>query len=286
MDGYSLVGKIRIMRVVPKKKITQFLATTGLWLTVVIMLCGDTVAEGLISTAFEKNKLVQVKIHRLILDPERKQPVVILADPSEERGLFIWIGFPEANAISSEMQGINHRRPLTHDLLESIIQRSKSGIHKVVITHIKEGTFYATILLENGGSLMEIDARPSDSLVLALKFKAPIFVSESLYSESSILLGEKKEIEEDYGVMFQELTPSLAEKFSYGSMRGILVSDVKKGSRAEKDGVERGDIFVEVGGQAIGDVISMREILKRSKTAVQAKIFRKVHLISITIHPY
>jgi bifunctional DNase/RNase len=274
------------MVVVPKQKITRFLATTGLWLSVMIMLCGDTVAEGLTSTAFEKNKLVQVKIHRLILDPERKQPVVILADPREERGLFIWIGFPEANAIDSEMQGINHRRPLTHDLLESIIQRSNSGIQQVVITHIKEGTFYATILMESGGSLMEIDARPSDSLVLALMFKAPIFVSESLFSESSIPLGEKKEIEEDYGVTFQELTPSLAEKFFYGSTRGILVSDVKKRSRAEKDGIERGDIFVEVGGQAIGDVISMREILKRSKTAVQTKIFRKVHLISITINPY
>jgi len=286
MDGYYRVGKDRIMVVVPQEKITRFLATTGLWFIVVIMLCGDTVAEGLISTAFEKNKLVQVKIQRLILDPERKQPVVILADPREKRGLFIWIGFPEANAISSEMQGINHRRPLTHDLLESIIQRSNVGIHRVVITHIKEGTFYATILMESGGSLMEIDARPSDSLVLALKFKAPIFVSESLFSESSIPLGEMKEIEEDYGVTFQELTPSLAEKFSYGSTRGILVSDVKRGSRAEKDGIERGDIFVEVGGQAIGDVISMREILKRSKTAVQTKIFRKVHLISITINPY
>jgi bifunctional DNase/RNase len=285
MDGYSFVGKIRIMVVVPKQKIARLVATTGLWLTVVLMPSGDTLAEGLISAAPEKNSLVQVKVHQLILDPERKQPVVILADRREERGLFIWIGFPEAGAISSEMEGIDHRRPLTHDLLESIIKQSNSRIHQVVITHIKEGTFYATIQMESRGSLMEVDARPSDSLVLALKFKAPIFVSKSLFSKSSIPLGEKKEIEEEYGVTFQELTPSLAEKFFYGSTRGILVSDVREGSRAQKDGIERGDIFVEVAGQAISDVISMREALKRSKTAVQAKIFRKVHLISITIHP-
>jgi bifunctional DNase/RNase len=285
VDGYSLKEKVRIMVDVQKEKKTRFLAMTGLWLIVVIMLSVDTLAEDLISTAFEKNRLVRVKVHRLILDPERRQPVVILADPREERGLFIWIGFPEANAISSEMQGIDHRRPLTHDLLESIIKQSNTGIHQVVITHIKEGTFYATIQMERGGSLMDVDARPSDSLVLALKFKAPIFVTESLFSTSSIPLGAKKEIEEDYGVTFQELTPSLAEKFFYESTRGILVSDVREGSRAEEDGIERGDIFVEVGGQAIGDVATMREILKRSKTAMQAKIFRKVHLISITIHP-
>jgi S1-C subfamily serine protease len=139
--------------------------------------------------------------------------------------------------------------------------------------------------MERGGSLVEIDARPSDSIVMALKFKAPIFVSKALFRDMAIPLKEQKKIEEQYGLTLQELTPSLAESFSFGSTRGVLVSDVRKGSRAEKDGIERGDIFVEVGGQTVDGVMFMKDALAKSKTDVGARIFRKAHFLSITLHP-
>lgn len=273
------------MRAIVKEKTIVFLATAGLWLAASIWFCGQTVAKDSISIAAGESRLLQVTVYRLIVDPASKQPVVVLADSPEERGLLIWIDYFEANAINSEMEEISHRRPLTHDLLESIIQKANLNIQRVIISHLDEGIYYATILIERGSSLMEIDARPSDSIVMALKFNVPIFVSEKLFRDASIPLVEQEAVEERYGLTFQELTPSLAKAFSFGSTRGVLVSGVTKQSRAEKDGIERGDIFVEVGGQATKDLTSMRNALKKSKPPVEATIFRKAHFISITIHP-
>lgn len=273
------------MGAILKEKRIILLATAGLLLAAMIWGCGETMARDSAPGALEQNGLLRVKVHRLIVDSVSKQPVVILADPLEERALPIWIDFFEANAINSELQGVSHSRPLTHDLLQRIMQKADLKIHRIVVTQLKEEVYYATILMEQGGGLTEIDARPSDSIVMALKFKAPIFVSASLFRDKGIPLVEQKDIEEDYGLTLQDLTPSLAESFSFKSKHGIIVSDVRKGSRAEKDGIARGDIFVEVGGQAIEDVMSMRNALKKGKTPVQAKIFRKVRFLSITLHP-
>jgi len=273
------------MRFILKTRRIIFWATLGLSVPLLILFCGVTEANDLIPVSLEQNQLIQVKVQQVFLEPGRNTPVVILADSLEERGLLIWIGFLEANAISSEMQGVSHRRPLTHDLLEKIILKANLKIQRVVITHIEEGIYYARILIEDGESIMEIDARPSDSIIMALKFKVPIFVSESLFREGSIPLVEHEEIEKDYGLTFQELTPSLAQAFSFESKRGILVSDVRKGSRAEKDGIERGDIFVEAGEQSIEDVMSMRDVLKRNQNDVPVKIFRKGRFMIIILHP-
>ena len=267
------------------KKRIRFFATAGFWFAASIWPSAGAMVEGFTPVSLEQKELLQVKVHQLSLDPMSKQPVVVLADSLEERALVIWIDLFAANAIYSEMQGVKHRRPLTHDLLERIIQEANGKIHRVVITHYKEDIYYATIEIERGGSLVEIDARPSDSIIMALKFKAPIFVSKALFRDMAIPLEEYKEIEDQYGLTLQDLTPSLAECFSFGSTRGALVSDVRKGSRAEKDGIERGDIFVELGGQTVEDVMFMKDALARSKTAVQARIFRKAHFLSITLHP-
>ncbi len=267
------------------EKTIRFFATAGLWLVASIWLYGETMAEGFTPPAFENKELLQVKVHRLTADPKSGQPVVFLADALEERALPIWIGLSEASAIYSEMQGIKHRRPLTHDLLERIIRKGNGRIHRIIVTHIKEDVYYATIVMERGDSFVEIDARPSDSIVMALKFKAPIFVSKTLFRDMAVPLADQKDIEEQYGLTLQELTPSLAQAFSFGSTRGALVSDVRKGSPAEKDGIKRGDIFVQVEGQTVEDVMFMKDALARSKTAVPARIFRKAHFVSITLHP-
>jgi bifunctional DNase/RNase len=268
-----------------KERTVRFLATTALWVAASIWLSGATAAERFTPISLKQKELLQVKVFRLIIDPESKQPVVFLADSLEEHALPIWIGLFEANAIYSEMEGIKHRRPLTHDLLEKIIQKANGKIHRIVIPYVKEGIYYATIVMERGGSLVEIDARPSDSIVMALKFKVPIFVSKTLFRDMAVPLVEQEEIEEQYGLILQELTPSLAQCFSIESTHGAVVTEVRKGSRADKEGVERGDIFVEVGGQSTENVISLKAALERSKTAVQARIFRKAHFLSITLHP-
>jgi uncharacterized protein len=232
----------------------------------------------------DEELLLEVKVHQLGFDSTNNQPLVFLSDPSEERALPMCIGLFEASAIYSEMQGITHRRPLTHDLLERIIQASKGKIRRVIITHHKEGVYYATIEMDKEGFLIDIDARPSDSIVMALKFDSPIYVTKKLFQEMSVSIGETNTLDEPYGLTLQELTEPLAEYFSLGSTRGVLVSDVRKGSPAERDGIERGDIFIEAEGKRVEDVASLKEIIRASKTAIQAKIFRKSRLLSTTLH--
>ena len=227
---------------------------------------------------------VEVKFQNLTIDPRSKQPVVMLADLDEKQAILIWIGIFEARAIHSETQGIEQFRPLTHDLLKNIIQKTNGNIEKIIITHVEENVFYATIVIKQNGSLKEIDARPSDSIVMALKFKAPIFVSKKLFDEMAVSIADRKEIEEEYGISVQAISPELAKYLSFESGEGVLVSDVNTGSAADRDGIKAGDIFVEIGNEAVGDVISMRNAMAKSQAAIEARIFRKKQYLSITLH--
>ena len=258
--------------------------TAGLWLMASIWFSGESMGERIALTVREEKDLLQVKVHKLIVDPTSMQPVVFLADSRGERALPIWIGPCEANALNMEIQATKAPRPLTHDLMVRIMQKVNAKVQRIIITHSKEGTYYATLVMDRGGSSEEIDARPSDSIIIALKFKAPIFVSKNLFREMAVSLEEQERIEERYGLTIQELTPLLAQSFSYKSTRGALVSDVREGSLAEKDGLHRGDIFVEVGGSPVEDVMSLKGSLTKIKSPVSARIFRKGDFLSITIH--
>ena len=260
------------------------LVAVGLFVAVLTRAYGQSPEAVTPSAGPEQRELLQVKVHRLILDPASQQPVVILTDSSEERALLIWISSFEASAIYRELQGIKPVRPQTHDLLENIIQSGNGKVHHIVIPRMEENIYYATIFFQKAGALLEIDARPSDSIVMALKFKAPIFVSKSLFAEMAIPLGEQQGIAEQYGLSLQNLTQQLAKAFSFESTSGVLISDVRKGSQAEHDGIERGDIIVQVGGQAVDDVLILRDTLTKSEQAVDAKIYRKAHFLTITLH--
>lgn len=229
--------------------------------------------------------LIQVKIQKLGLDPNSGQPVVFLADADEERALPIWIGPCEANALNIEMEGTKTPRPLTHDLTERIVQTLKGKIQRVIITRVKDGIYYANLVIEKEGSLLEVDARPSDSIVLARKSKAAIFVAKDLFREMSVPLKEGKRAEETYGITVQELTPPLALSFSFPASNGVLVADVQEGSQAEKDGLQRGDILIEAAGKGTPDVQSFRTVLSDSKASLKARIFRKGGFVSLTLNP-
>ena len=257
----------------------------GILLVAAIYFAGGALAEKTPSFSPGKKELLQVKFHQLVIDPTTMQPAVLLVDSPGERALPIWIGPFEANAMNAVLQGTQSPRPLTHDLLENIIRKTKGKVQRIVITHSKDGIYYATMVVEKEGTLIEMDARPSDSIIMALKFKAPIYVAKNLFQEMAVPLGERKQIEEHYGLTIQELTPLLAESFSYRSTKGILVSEVRQGSLAEKDGLQRGDIFAEVGGEAIVDMISFKGALEKSKAPVPAKIFRQGHFLSLILHP-
>ncbi len=256
----------------------------GICLAISLVLPSELSAKQSALAAAASQELLQVKIQRLIIDPSSNQPVVFLTDLQEERALLIWIGPCEANAMNAEMEGTRHPRPQTHDLLESVIRKMKGKVQKIVITHSKDGIYYAALVLEREGTLVEIDARPSDSMVLALKAKAPVFVARKMFQEMSVPLKEEKGAEDQYGLTAQDLTSSLAQSFSFKSTRGVLVSDVRAGSQAEKDGLRRGDIIAELGGEPIPDVKSLKAALNKMKGTVRAEVFRKGEFISMTFH--
>ncbi len=131
-------------------------------------------------------RLLEVTLDRLAIDIEARTPVVILAPAGLDKVLPIWIGHAEAMAIAMELQGIKHSRPLTHDLLQRIIALLDAEVERVEITELKEATFFAVIHLVVNGQVRTIDARPSDSIALALKTGAQIFVNEELFDQAQL----------------------------------------------------------------------------------------------------
>jgi len=125
--------------------------------------------------------MVKMKVSGLAIDTNSSSPVVLLSEENGERILPIWIGPNEASAIALELAGITFHRPLTHDLLKICLAGLDSSLNKVIINDIVENTFHAELYLTHGeSSALKIDARPSDSIILALKFNADIYVADKL----------------------------------------------------------------------------------------------------------
>jgi bifunctional DNase/RNase len=127
--------------------------------------------------------MVEVEVLSLAIDEKNQYPVVILQTVDGARRLPIWIGPPEASAIAMEIAGKKFQRPLTHDLLVSILKGLQAKIRRVEICDLKQNTFYAKITIEAAGQILSIDARPSDSIALALKTKSKIYASEELLTD-------------------------------------------------------------------------------------------------------
>ena len=132
----------------------------------------------------EGNGLVQMDVSKIRIDERRGEQVVVLKERGGNRMLPIIIGISEVTAIKMKISGIQPPRPLTHDLLQSTIAQLGAKLDRVVITKLEFNTFYATLVLKmHDGALCEVDARPSDSIAVALRADAPIFVSEEVLNQ-------------------------------------------------------------------------------------------------------
>ncbi|NIM18082.1 MAG: bifunctional nuclease family protein [Candidatus Aminicenantes bacterium] len=129
-------------------------------------------------------KLIEVKLVGLVLEPISKTPVIILKPLNDNKIIPIWIGEYEANAITMELENISPPRPMTHDLINDILASLNSKVEKVVITDIVDNTYYADLYIRRGGELSVVDCRPSDAISVALKNRAKIYVSELVYRSS------------------------------------------------------------------------------------------------------
>jgi uncharacterized protein len=129
--------------------------------------------------------MIEMVVSKLAVDASSRAYVVILQEKNGERVLPIWIGQPEAESIIIEMHQIAHARPLTHDLCRSLIRTLGAELARIEITRIEERTFYAEMHLQRGEERLSVDARPSDSIAIALRLDAPIFAAEELLADSA-----------------------------------------------------------------------------------------------------
>ncbi len=130
---------------------------------------------------------VEMKIRGLMVDPTTQQPIVILKDLEGNTVLPIWVGLFEASAIALEVEKATTPRPMTHDLLRNMIQGLNAQVQRVVVSELKNDTFFAVIWLEQEGETITIDARPSDALALALRSDCPIYVSEDVLRTAKVI---------------------------------------------------------------------------------------------------
>lgn len=136
---------------------------------------------------------IKMSVEGLTLDPATKTPIVVLRDADNKINLPIWIGLLEATAIATELESIEMARPMTHDLLQTIIGELEATVEAVEVSDLKDNTFYATIHLKVADREMKIDSRPSDALALAIRAKCPIYVAKKVLEQSSILQQEQQE---------------------------------------------------------------------------------------------
>ena len=130
------------------------------------------------------NMEVEMKIRGLMMDPVTNMPIVLLKEQDAETVLPIWVGIYEANAIALEIEKVSTPRPMTHDLLRNLLVGLDATVLKVVVTELKDDTFFAVIWLDRGGQIISIDSRPSDAIALALRMDCPIYVEDDVLKSS------------------------------------------------------------------------------------------------------
>jgi len=164
----------------------------------------------------EKAVLLEVKVKSLGLDRTNNNPVVILQEEGGERVLPIWIGPSEASAIAMQLADWSFSRPLTHDLLVSVLGGLGGSLERVLITRVVENTYFAELIIRRNGSVISVDARPSDSIAVALRMKAKIFAEDELLESATI------EVAEEESVSLEE------ESFEEPHSREVKAEDLKE----------------------------------------------------------
>ena len=135
---------------------------------------------------------IEMSIKALMVDPITNMPIIVLRDAGGERILPIWVGVFEANAIALEMENVETPRPMTHDLLKSVIEIMAGSVERIVVCDLRENTFYASIQLRTPGGSVALDARPSDAIALALRTGAQIFVEDAVIEGAQTAEGARE----------------------------------------------------------------------------------------------
>jgi len=155
-----------------------------------------------------------MKIKGLVVDPISKMPIVVLEDSNNERMLPIWIGVFEANAIALKIENISTPRPMTHDLVKTLLDKLNISIDKIVVNDVRDNTFYALIHCRYKDQIFTIDSRPSDAIALSLRVNAPIFVNEEVVKKAhSLKFDDNLEDSEKLKKWLENLKPENLGKY-------------------------------------------------------------------------
>jgi len=138
---------------------------------------------------------IEMTIKGLMIDPITNMPIIILRDQEGQRVLPIWVGVFEANAIALQIENVQTPRPMTHDLLKNVIDDLRATVDRIVVCELKENTFYARIHMSADGRALEVDARPSDAIALALRTHSPIYVEEAVIQNARSVESSKENMD-------------------------------------------------------------------------------------------
>ena len=152
--------------------------------------------------------MIEMNLVGVRVELPTNQPIVLLREKEGERFLPIWIGAMEATAIAFALQGIVTARPMTHDLMKNLLEELGVSIDRIVITELRDGTFYAVIQMQQNGSSYEVSSRPSDAIALAVRVNVPVFANEEVLTEASIVIRDDEEQEvEKFREFLEQVNP-------------------------------------------------------------------------------
>lgn len=237
-----------------------------------ITTCGGLLLFCLVMVTPALGDFQEVKVQAVVRDPRTAQPVVLLADPTGRRTMPIWIGEAEAMALEAAMEGQVSKRPMTHDLLASVINRLEASVEEVRVTALKEDIYYALILLKGPRGIIQVDARPSDALVLAVKAKKPVSVERSIFVARSLrITGSSTEL---YGLEVQVLDEELSRALGHEG-KGVLVANVLPETPAEEGGIRPGDVLERIQGKSVGSPAELEDALQSLQGKASLELFRQ-----------
>lgn len=228
---------------------------------------------------------VEMEVKGVKIDSFGQTPVVILVDKEGKLALPIWVGPLEARAIDRELNGVTTERPMTHDLFHSVLGKLRAKVKEVKIVSLRDNTFYGLLVLSADPEVIEMDARPSDAIILALKSKAPISVAAEVLDAQGISLILEEGFGERHGIRVQELTPALASQFNFKGKTGVLVAEIVSGSSAGASGVRSGDIITKINGREVASVQEFEGAFDTLKEADRASlsIFRGDQWVEVNL---
>ena len=227
---------------------------------------------------------VEVEVSRIAVDPEAGSPVILLEDKAHTVALPIWIGPAEAHAIASRLEGVESPRPLTHDLMKTLMDRVGVGLKRVIIRELRDSTYYATLVLLWDGDEVEMDSRPSDAIALAVRFGQPIFVARTLLEGDAAveLRGVRGGARTIEGVTVQRLSADLADFFALPAGQGVIVSDVSAAAGAP---LHRGDVVLEVDGAPTRDPAEFESQVRAHASRAELSVQREGSRIRVAFVP-